>query len=412
MKKEKSELNRIVVFTENYAKGGGNRYLVDLINSFDVDEHEILVFSNSGGIYSEDICRLNKPVKFKSIFFITRALFFNWIKFPIHQKNKFLRRFISIPLVLLEPLFLFFNILSFLILCFLMKPDRVIACNGGYPAAKSCCAMIIAARLFKIPTVLSIVSMPASRNKFLYFFEKALDIMLWGSTDVVIVNAKAISEALSIRRDMPINKSYVIHNGLESLAPINPMLDDGDLIEKGDFVIGVVARLDKEKGILFLFEAFISMLEKHPNLKLILVGYGDIFDEIALRIAQLGLQNRIKLPGYLVGDISALLPRFDIYVLPSLWEGLPYSILEALRSGCVVVATNVGGISEAILDRFDGMLIEPASSLAIIRALDELINDAELRAKLSTNAKIKFESNFTLAGMEVRVREVFALTKK
>jgi len=400
-------MDKLLVFTENYPKGGGNRYLIDLINSLAEDKYDIVLFSNPGAIYPEDTRRLTKKITINSIFFITQEVLFSKNIFLSYYK-KYFPKLLSALLILIEPFFIIYNTFRFFLLFFKLKPDCVIACNGGYPASKACLAMMIAANLSKIPTVLSIVSMPAKRSRYFLLYEMALDLIVWRSCDRVIVNARAISKALLAERGMPINKSHVIYNGLNSLLPTDNAMDIGFAVHKSDFILGLVARLDREKGVLFLFDAFVSLVQKHPNMKLVLVGSGNASDELVSRTNELGLQDRVKLLGYFDGDISGLLSRFDIYVFPSLWEGLPYSILEALRSGCVVVATDVGGISEAITDGVDGLLIKPGCSLAIAGAIDRLINDPALCVSLSLNAKSKFQSKFTLKNMNKRVQDVFA----
>lgn len=390
------KIKKILVFTENYARGGGNRYMIDLINSVGGDVNEVLVFSNAGGVYPEDTCRLNREINLKSISFFTRALLVSRLKFLSDDW----RRVIGFPLILLEPFFYIYNIVIFLLLCCRLKPTRVLACNGGYPASQACLAMVVAASLLNIPTALSIVSMPAKRRKFLFLYEKLVDNLVWMSSDCLIVNANAIAQALSGKRGMPLDKSHVIYNGLDDLKYIDRIND------RSDFVIGCIARLDRSKGVLFLFDAFVSLLQTHPNLKLVLVGSGDASDELASRTRLLGLQDRVKLPGHFVGDVSELLSTFDIYCFPSLLEGFPYSILEALRSGCVIVATNVGGVPEAITDGIDGLLIDPGYSSVIACAVDRLINNKKLCVELSKNAKSKFERKFTLREMEKQAKAV------
>lgn len=381
------------------------------MNSLSEKEFDAYLFFNNGGIYSEDISRLKMVVKLKPIFFITSAFIFNKVEIFKNQNYIFLKIFFSIPLKILEPVIFGCNVLRFSWLLYWYKPKLVISCNGGYPAAKSCLAMVVAANFLGIPTALSIVSMPPSRNKIFHIFEYCLDVLVWHSCNVVIVNARAISQALVTKRGMPIDKSFIIHNGIDKLNSFGSVKVYDDLVGRDDFTLGLIARLDRGKGVLFLFDAFVLLLQKYPNLKLILVGEGDANNEIKLRILKFGLQDRVRILGYFEGDISTLLSRFDIYIFPSLWEGLPYSILEALRSSCVVVATKVGGIPEVISNNIDGVLIKPGSTEAIVKAVDILINNPIFCLELSRNAKIKFETYFTTEIMEERVNEVLKLLK-
>ena len=143
-------------------------------------------------------------------------------------------------------------------------------------------------------------------------------------------------------------------------------------------------------------------------MRLVLAGQGDASAELARRVEMLGLQNKVQLRGHYGGDVGALLATFDIYIFPSLWEGFPYSIVEALRAACVIVATRVGGIPEAVTDGVEGLLIAPGSSDEIVDAVEKLVSDREMRQMLSRNARAKFEQELTLPKMHLRVRDAFA----
>ena len=117
--------------------------------------------------------------------------------------------------------------------------------------------------------------------------------------------------------------------------------------------------MDVAKGALLLFDAFAHLAKRHPGLRLVLAGHGDASAELARRTEALGLQNQVQLLGHYDGGIDLLLTTFDLYVFPSLLEGFPYSIIESMRAGRTIIATNVGGIPEAIMDGKDGLLIEP-----------------------------------------------------
>lgn len=394
-------MKRIVFFTENYAKGGGNRYLIDLINSLPEWQYEIFLYSNIGGIDYDDTARLRRKTEINHLFFITRAFLLYKINFFIGNKYILLKKLIGISFLFFEPFLFLVNILIFIRFFKKNKPDIIFCCNGGYPAAKSCLAMVVAANFLGIHAVMSIVSMPQKRHIIFYLLESLEDFLVWRACDFVVVNALAISKSLISTRGLPKNKVYLIYNGVEENAEDVHIVDSRN---QSDFVIGLVARLDYEKGVIFLFEAFILLLKKYKNIRLILVGQGNASNELEIRRREMGLEGRIDLPGYYKGNISSLISSFDIYVFPSLWEGLPYSILEALRAGCVIVATNVGGIPEAICNQKNGILIQPKSAIAIADAIERLMNEASYCETISRNAKTKFESTFTLAKMEERVK--------
>lgn len=394
-------MKSLLVFTENYARGGGNRYMIDMVNSLEADYQQVQLASNAGGIFSEDTRRLKSPVIQHDAPFITRSLISNHLSgFP-----KALRLSIAVLLILLEPLFFLFNVALLVWLIRKLKPTNILSCNGGYPAAQACLAMVVAARISRVPVALSIVSMPAPRRSFMWMYEKLMDGFVWNAANIIIVNARAIADALCKLRDALPNKIEVVHNGLEDRQSIAVAKEDG-----GDFVIGCIARMDASKGVLLLFEAFARLARNRPEMRLVLAGAGDASAELARRTETLGLQQQVQLLGHYDGDVGTLLATFDLYVFPSLWEGFPYGVVEAMRSGNAIVATRVGGIPEAITDGKEGLLISPGATDEIAAAIERLMADPAMRRKLGHNARLRFERELALDKMHVRAREALSST--
>jgi glycosyltransferase involved in cell wall biosynthesis len=376
--------------------------MIDIANALAPDFEQVLLSSNEGGIFPEDTSRLDHSAVRQDIWFITR---------PSISKKLFglpnaARQTIALLLFVFEPILFLINTVQFVRLIKKVKPSLIVCCNGGYPAAQACLAMVVASRISRVSVVLSIVSMPARRRAVAWLYERALDQLIWRSADVVVVNAKSIAEALVRLRNAPPDKIRVVHNGLEDARLPAKQIKDGR-----QFVVGCVARMDRAKGVMVLFDAFVRLAERHPEMSLILAGQGDASDELVRRVESLGLQNRVVMLGHFQGDIGVLLSTFDVYVFPSLWEGFPYSIVEALRSACVIVATKVGGIPEAVTDGVEGMLVSPGSSDEIIQAVEQIFANPSQGERLARNARAKFERDLTLSGMHLRVREVLAELK-
>jgi glycosyltransferase involved in cell wall biosynthesis len=263
--------------------------------------------------------------------------------------------------------------------------------------------MVVSARLLRRPVVLSIVSVATARKPFMWLYEKFVDHLVWRSVDFVIVNAQAIAYSLGTTRDMPHGKVEVIYNGLEEVPPAASSRK-----EDGRFVIGCIARMDAAKGVLILLDAFAVLAESRPELRLVLAGHGDASAELLRRTKALGLDERVEMLGHYDGDVDALIRTFDLYVFPSLWEGFPFSIVEAMRAGAAIITTRVGGIPEAIMDGQDGLLIQPGSKDEIVKAIERLLDQPRLRSAMGHNARLKYESSLTLDRMRRRLREVCA----
>ncbi len=388
----------LFVFTENYARGGGNRYLIDMVNALAHRFDGVIIASNRGGIYEEDMARLRTEAEYRAVYFMTRASASNALgRLPLA-----LRTALLLPLFFVEPLLFFANVLIFILKIMAIRPSAVVCCNGGYPAARAALALAVACGVTKTPAIMSIVSMPMSMRVFSGFYERLIDSLVWRSLSLVIVNAGAIKNALVETRGMPEGLARVIHNGIED----RPLAADKAAAGRR-LTIGCLTRADRAKGVLHLLDAFIGLAKKYPDLRFIIAGEGDASDELSLSRAASGVKDRIELCGYFSGDAHRLISGFDIYVFPSLHEGFPYSILEAMRAGCAIVSTAVGGIPEALRDGVDGLLIEPASAKAIEIAVERLIKDRRLAERLGMNARSRFKADFTLAEMETRVRKAF-----
>lgn len=388
-------MKRLLVFTEAYNRGGGNRSVVDFVNSISGDYEDVWITSNHGAFFPEDFERLTGESIFHPLAFVTRARILNRFRLlPSAFRTVF-----AVPLFLLEPLFLLVNVLLFCSLINRIKPSRILSCNGGYPAAMACIAMAFAARLSHVPVAMSIFSIPTSRRPLTRLYEEIIDTWVWRSVAVVLVNAQAIADSLHDSRQMPREKVEVVHNGLED-ARIHTLTTT----KREHFVIGCIARMDVAKGVLILLDAFSVLAKSRPTLRLRLAGLGDASEELARRCKSLGLEDRVELLGHYGGDVNVLINTFDLYVFPSLWEGFPFSIVEAMRAGVPIVATRVGGVPEAVTDSQEGILVYPGSRDEIVEAVERVLGNSDLAAVMGRNARRKFEKMFTLDRMHERLR--------
>lgn len=184
-------------------------------------------------------------------------------------------------------------------------------------------------------------------------------------------------------------KVVTVYNGVDlDYFSKNPDLSIRDKYNIGAFrkVLICVARLSKEKGIKDLLEAL--LLLKHDNLKvkLFIVGDGSLKEEISTYIRILNLVEDVNLVGF-HNDIRPFLKASDIFVLPSYIEGLPFTLLEAMACGLPCVATNVGGNSEAVVDKETGYLVNPRDRHGLSKAIKELLVDDAKRKIFGDNGK-------------------------
>jgi len=225
----------------------------------------------------------------------------------------------------------------------------------------------------KIPTLLTLQSGRVKMPKFL--FKK-----IHQAPDKI----QAISNALAKRAQKFGAKNVeVVPNGID----LNLFSQDLK-IKKEKFRIICVSHLKKIKGLGYLIEAMPEILAKFPQAKLILIGEGPERKKLEFQIARLGLQDRVELKGKLTNQaIPEELQKAEVFVLPSLSEGLGISILEAQACGVPVIASKVGGILDIIEDRKTGILIEPKNPRQIAQAIIKIFSQPEFAQKLIQNAK-------------------------
>jgi len=163
-----------------------------------------------------------------------------------------------------------------------------------------------------------------------------------------------------------------------------------------EFLIGTVGRLSPEKGQILLLEAFARVGAELPRAKLVLVGGGARREALERHAARLRTADRIFFTGEVPpDDVAALYPLVSLFVLPSLREQVPGSLLEAMAHGRPVVATAVGGIPEILRDGVTGLLVPPGDPAALAEAILTLYRDEALRDRLARAGKDHAQATFT-----------------
>ncbi|MBK9521666.1 MAG: glycosyltransferase family 4 protein [Rhodocyclaceae bacterium] len=382
---------RITFFFENYVVGGGSKYVLDCVNSALLLTNDVQIVSNETAFTKDEIDSLKTPVVQSTLKLAERRAIAESL-FGQAALSALFRR----SLVFFSPIILLINVATIFVCLRKTKPDLLVSCNGGYPAAESSLAAVLAARLCKIPSFLVVMSLPTERRWFLIGFDRLLDFMVFRSAKHVIANSSLQLNSLAEMRSAPLKKLLRIYNGINDTRDCPRAVG---IPTRKQAVLGVVCRLDKLKGLDFLIDSVNLLREKTYLIKLDIVGEGTERGNLLDQIARLGLGDNVKLLGHVPGDLGAVMGRMDVFVFPSLWEGLPYSILEALRAGLPIVSTHVGGIPEAIRSGVDGILVAPGSAAELADAIGRLIDDPDYAAQLGKNARMRYEQLFTLEKM-------------
>jgi glycosyltransferase involved in cell wall biosynthesis len=228
-----------------------------------------------------------------------------------------------------------------------------------------------------------------------------VDRWLRASDDLLIAESEASREFLTLRLGYAQDRVKTVHNGVElPEVPSEAERKRARLhlgLREDELLLLSMGRLDKQKDHGTLIEA-VAGLKGSLKPRCAIVGEGPRRDRLRAQVARLGLGRVVQLPGERA-DVRAWLCASDIFVLPSLWEGLPNALLEAMALGLPVVASGVDGVLEAVTDGEDGMLVAPGRAGVLSEVLARLMADPELRRRLGHAARARMAENFTLPAM-------------
>ena len=215
-----------------------------------------------------------------------------------------------------------------------------------------------------------------------------------------IAVSQAVAQRMLRKLRWPARKVQVIRNSVSTAAP-DPACDR-PVARAGLPVVLTVARLDEQKGHRYLLEAAAQV----PEAQFVLAGDGPLRASLEAQARSLGVEGRIQFLGYR-RNITDLLAGCDVFVLPSLYEGLPLSILEAMSAGKPVIATQIGGTDEAVIAGETGILIPPADPDALATAIRTILADQPLAQRLATAGRARVEQEFSAKKMVQQVTHIY-----
>jgi glycosyltransferase involved in cell wall biosynthesis len=171
-------------------------------------------------------------------------------------------------------------------------------------------------------------------------------------------------------------------------------------------VVGIIARLSDVKGHVYLIRAMEKVLNKFPDAQLLIVGQGKMERQLVRLIEELKIAKSVVFISN-SPNIAELYYIMDVFVMPSLKEGLGLGLMEAMAGSKAVVGSAVGGIKNLISDRKNGLLVGPRDVDGLSRAILELLNDPAGAAIMGNNARIFINQNFSLEKMLFQTQEVY-----
>jgi glycosyltransferase involved in cell wall biosynthesis len=225
------------------------------------------------------------------------------------------------------------------------------------------------------------------------WFQKVADRLLAPHTDLAIAVSESTAEFTTRARLMPKEKTKVVYLGAPLDEFARPRTADDIAaarrslgIAPGELAIGTITRLMPSKGNQFLVEAIPALVARHPTLRAFVIGEGELRADLEAQASALGLGDRLVFAGF-QRDVAAVLSALDIVVFPSLWEGTPLTVFEALAMGKPIVATDADGLLDVLTNERDALVVPRRDASRLSAAVTRLIEDPDLAARLGAGAR-------------------------
>jgi glycosyltransferase involved in cell wall biosynthesis len=200
-----------------------------------------------------------------------------------------------------------------------------------------------------------------------------------------------------------------IHNGVDikQFAPEGREMASTMLgLNDQTVAIGIVGRLDPVKDHASLLQAFATIKQLDKPIRLIIVGAGPMRNAIESQAQHLGIADSVALLGER-HDVASVMRAFDIFALSSIAEGISNTILEAMATGLPVVATKIGGNPELVQHEVTGRLVNVGDVPSMAAALQQYVDDTNLRTEHGLNSRRRAEMSFSLDGMAARYEQLY-----
>jgi glycosyltransferase involved in cell wall biosynthesis len=211
-----------------------------------------------------------------------------------------------------------------------------------------------------------------------------------------VCSCEAVANVLVERERIPRSKISIIYNCIKpNLQVSSTIKPDGWPVPPGKKCIGSISRLSTEKGHFFLIQAIAKMVNQGYDIFGVFLGEGGLRSKLIQQTSELAIKDRV----FFLGNIDNVYPwlkQFDIFILPSLWEGIPLALLEAMSIGLPVIASNVGGIPEIIQKPEFGLLVPPQDSDALAENIINLLNNQHLRKMIGESGRKHVLDNFSI----------------
>lgn len=271
----------------------------------------------------------------------------------------------------------------------------------------------LAARVLGIPNVVHEHGVQPKLPRYAIWTDRLLAPLSYK----IVAVGKAVRDWVIERKKVAPSRVEVIYFGvpLENYKQASPQRVSAEkerLNIPPDYkVVGTVSRLYEQKGVRYFIDAIPIIREKYPRAKFIVAGDGPLQEELELQARQLGVEADTIFTGF-CPDMPFILSLLDIKVLPSLWEGVPFTVYEAMAMGKPIVSTNVDGLKEVLEDGRNALMVPPKEPSLLAEKILFLLENEEVARSLGEQAREdskRYHINLTVRKFEELYSQMYAL---
>jgi glycosyltransferase involved in cell wall biosynthesis len=249
----------------------------------------------------------------------------------------------------------------------------------------------------------------SAKNWRVRYIYDQLDLRLLRHFDTVIMVSDTMRPIIS-RYGVDDRKLIWIRNAIDSrffrrTGPTDPSLRSSLGISNNAPIIGAVGRLNGEKDYPNFLNAAKILVAQNPDLRFVIAGKGELDQQLRHLTRELGLAEHVRFLGHL-HDVRKVYELMDVYALSSTREGLPNAVLEAMAMEVPIVATDVDGVKEAVVNDSEAILVAPRDAQSLAKGIQRVLDDSSLAQRLARAARRKVELEFSF---EARMRRVEAI---
>lgn len=237
-----------------------------------------------------------------------------------------------------------------------------------------------------------------------------LDSQSLAFVDRIITVSSAMKEHPRLK-NRPGLSLDVVPNGIPLKAEhagMNSVDHNQDIISfcSHGFTIGAIGRLSPEKGFASLLQVVSALSEQGNEIRLVILGEGGLRSSLEAAVRNLGIENKVLLPGY-VRNAQQYLPFFSMFAMPSLTEGLPMVLLEAMQAGVPIVATRVGGIPDVLQEGRCGLLISPGCNAELEDGITKVMQNEEAAQERVAAARQQVDEVYSSRAMALKYLAIY-----